>query len=158
MADWKAIETEYITTDTSYRKLAEKYGLDQATISRKAKKEDWVSKRKHHVSDAQAKALAADTKHRVSRAERLQSVADKLLNKVEALVDSREPEEMDTQSLRHISATLKDIKDIQMIRSDADMREQEARIAKLRKDAERDDSNSQSITITLEGGLSEYAK
>ena len=46
MANWKEIETEYITKGTSYRKLADKYGLDQATIARRGKKEDWVSKRK----------------------------------------------------------------------------------------------------------------
>ena len=54
-ADWAKIEAEYITTDTSYRKLAEKFGIDQATIARKAKKEDWISKRQQHVSKTQAK-------------------------------------------------------------------------------------------------------
>ena len=32
MADWQAIKTEYITTDTSYRKLAEKYGVSRVQI------------------------------------------------------------------------------------------------------------------------------
>lgn len=39
MADWSKIKTEYITTDTSYRKLAEKYGINKDTIYAKAKKE-----------------------------------------------------------------------------------------------------------------------
>ena len=158
MADWKAIETEYVTTSTSYRKLAEKYGVDQATVARKAKKEDWVSKRQHHADKTQAKMLTADIKQKVSRAERIQTVADKLLSKVEALVENGDFTEMNAQSLRQISATLKDIKEIQMIRSDADMREQEARIAKLRREAEKDENDKPSITITLEGGLSDYAQ
>ena len=58
MADWKKIEAEYITTETSYRKLADKYGVDQATIARRAKKHDWVSKRQHHADKTQAKLLA----------------------------------------------------------------------------------------------------
>ena len=90
-ADWKQIETEYITTDSSYRKLAEKYGLDQATIARKAKKEDWVSKRQRHVNETQAKVLNADTQNKVDRAARLMTVADKLLNKIEQTVDQEGP-------------------------------------------------------------------
>ena len=43
MIDWDSIKTEYITTaDTSYRKLAKKFNVNQATIATKAKKEDWV--------------------------------------------------------------------------------------------------------------------
>ena len=35
MADWQAIKTEYITTDTSYRKLAQKYGVQASVIEQK---------------------------------------------------------------------------------------------------------------------------
>ena len=45
-----------------------------------------------------------------------------------------------------------------MIKSDQDIREQEARIAKLQKEAEKQDNDKSSITITLEGGLSDYAQ
>lgn len=156
-ADWNQIETEYITTSTSYRKLAEKYGIDQATISRKAKKEDWVSKRQHHLSETQAKVLAADTRRKVSRAERLQNVADKLLGKVEAVIESGEFTVMDTQGMKHLSGVLKDIKEIHMIKSDADMREQEARIAKLQREAEGEDDDNE-IQVVITGKAKEYAK
>lgn len=149
MANWKEIETEYITTSTSYRKLADKYGVDQATVARKAKKEDWVSKRQHHISETQAKVLAADTQQKVSRAERLKNVADKLLGKVESLLEQSDPLEMDTQSMKHISGVLKDIKEIQMIKSSADMAEQEARIANLRKQAEKDEDSGAEVTVTF---------
>lgn len=158
MADWQKIKTEYITTGTSYRKLAEKYGLNQATIARKAKKEKWVSERQRHADKTQAKILEADSEQKVSRAARLQNVADKLLGKVEALVENCDPEDMDTQALRHISATLKDIKEIQMIRSDADMREQEARIANLNRQAQKDEEKNAAIRVVLEGTLKDYAQ
>ena len=158
MADWQAIKTEYITTKTSYRKLAEKYGVNKDTIWLKGKEEDWETLRRQHSDMVQTKILEADTKQKVSRAEKLQSVADKLLSKVEALVEASDPMEMDTQAMKHISGVLKDIKEIQMIRSDADMREQEARIRNLQKQAEKEDKEKPSITITLEGGLSEYAQ
>ena len=155
MADWKRIEAEYITTETSYRKLAQKYGLNQATIAQRAKAEDWVGKRKRQASTTQAKIIGAVEGQKVNRAVRLQRVADKLLDKVELILD--EPGVVASGSLRNISATLRDIKEIQMIRSELDVKEQEARIANLQKQAEKDERNT-SVTVTLEGELSEYAR
>lgn len=99
MADWKAIETEYITTNTSYRKLADKYGIDQATISRKAKKEDWVSKRQHHISETQAKILTADVEGKVNRVAKLIGVSDLLLDRVKSLVEDHPEFLMNTQNI-----------------------------------------------------------
>lgn len=155
MADWKRIEAEYITTETSYRKLAQKYGLNQATIAQRAKAEDWVGKRKRQASTTQAKIIGAVEGQKVNRAVRLQRVADKLLDKVEQILD--EPGGVASGSLRNISATLRDIKEIQMIRPELDVKEQEARIANLQKQAEKDERNT-SVTVTLEGELAEYAR
>ena len=143
MEDWLKIKTEYITTDTSYRKLAEKYGVHKDTVARRAKDEAWADSRRQHTDRTQTKILKAVSNQQAARAARLQRVADKLLGKVEALVDGCDPMEMDTQSMKHISGVLKDIKEIQMIRSNADMREQEARIANLQRQAEKDESKEQ---------------
>ena len=152
MADWQKIKTEYITTDTSYRKLADKYGIDQATISRRAKKEDWVSKRQQNASRVQAKIVNAISNKQVDRAAKLISVADQLLEKVQDLVEMGPELLIAPQNLKHISGVLKDIKEIQMIRSEADLREQEARIKKLQKEAEQEDTNTEVvITFGTEG-------
>ena len=156
MADWQKIKTEYITTDTSYRKLADKYGIDQATISRKAKKEDWVSKRQHHLSETQAKVLAADTEKKVDRASRLMTVADKLLEKVEQWVEMDEP--ITANSIKNLSDAIKNIKEVQMIRTAEDIEEQKARIAKLQKEAEREEKTDNTIVIQFAEGSEEYAK
>lgn len=155
MIDWQKIKTEYITTDTSYRKLAQKYGIDSAVIGRRAKSEDWVNLRQQHINKTQTKTLNAIASQQASRASRLQTVADKLLTKVEQLVDEGEGLLKDTSVMRDIARVLKDIKDIQMIRSDADMLEQEARIAKLRKEAEKDDG-SHAPTLIVEGLPEEF--
>lgn len=156
MADWKKIETEYITTATSYRKLADKYGIDQATISRKAKKEDWVSKRQHHLSETQAKVLAADTEGKVDRALRLVTVADKLLEKVEQWVEMGEP--ISATSIKNLSDAIKNIKEVQMIRTDEDIEEQKARIAKLHKEAEKEDQENKEIKVTMDSDIEVYSK
>lgn len=158
MANWQKIKTEYITTDTSYRKLADKYGLDQATIARRAKKEGWVSNRQQNASRTQAKIVNAISNKQVDRAAKLISVADLLLDKVKSLVEENPELLLSTQNIKNLSGVLKDIKEVQMVRSEADMREQEARIAKLRKEAEKSENEKPSITITLEGGLEDYAK
>ena len=152
MADWNKIKTEYITTNTSYRKLADKYGIDQATIARKAKKEDWVSKRQQNASRTQAKIVNAISNKQADRAANLISVADKLLAKVNDLLEMDAEVLSDTQSMKHISGVLKDIKEIQMIRSDKDLEEQDARIAKLRKEAEKEENDNRDVTIVIEGG------
>ena len=160
MADWNKIKTEYLTSDTSYRKLAQKYGVNATTIAKKASKEDWVSQRQQQADRTLSKTLTAVSNRQVNRAARLQKVADKLLNKIEAAVDDYNMAVLlvDRQSLRQITGALKDIKDIQMIRSEADLREQEARIAKLLKEAEREDSGPNKVVIQIEGGEDTWSK
>ena len=160
MADWNKIKTEYLTSDTSYRKLAQKYGVNATTIAKKASKEGWVSQRQQQANRTLSKTLTAVSNRQVNRAARLQKVADKLLNKIEAAVDDYNMAVLlvDRQSLRQITGALKDIKDIQMIRSEADLREQEARIAKLLKEAEREDSGPNKVVIQIEGGEDTWSK
>ena len=156
MVDWQAIKTEYITTETSYRKLAQKYGVNTTNIAKKASREGWVEQRKQNANKTLSKTLNAIASQQASRAARLQTVADKLLSKVERLVDEGEELLTDTSTMRDIARVLKDIKDIQMIKSDADMREQEARIDKLRKEAMVEKENNE-VKVTIVGELEEYS-
>ena len=159
MADWTKIKTEYLTKNTSYRKLAQKYGVNATTIAKKASKEDWVSQRQQQASRTLSKTLTAVSNREVDRATRLQNVADKLLDKIEQAVDRYAMEEIfvDRQSLKQITGALKDIKEIQMIRSEADLREQEARIAKLRKEAEREEENKD-VRVVISPEAEEYSE
>ena len=152
MADWQAIKTEYITTDTSYRKLAEKYGVSRVQIGNVGAEEKWVELRRQHLDKTLTNTVDTISKQQVDRAANLISVADLLLAKVKSLVEMDAEVLRDTQSLKHISGVLKDIKEIQMIRSEADMREQDARIAKLRKEAEKEEQGTRDVTITIAGG------
>ena len=156
MADWKKIEAEYITTETSYRKLAQKYGLNQATVAQKAKAEDWVGKRKQHASATQAEILDRDMECKVDRATKLYNAADDLLEKIVAGISKADV--VTPTAAKNYSDALKNIKEIHMIRTQEDIDEQKARIAKLQKDAEKQDNDKSSITIKLEGSLSDYAQ
>ena len=136
MIDWKTIETEYVTTDISHRQLAEKYGICRSTISKKATDDKWSEKRNKHRDKTVSKAVNAVGTKQADRAAKLIGVSDILLNKVKALLEADEELLVDTSIMKDVSVILKNLKDIQMIRSEADLREQEARIDKLRREAE----------------------
>ena len=156
MADWQDIKTEYITTKTSFRKLADKHGLNKDTIWKKAKEEGWDDLRRQHIDNVQTKILDADTEQKVDRAVRLMTVADKLLAKVEEWVEMGEP--ISANSIKNLSDAIKNIKEVQMIRTEEDVEEQKARIAKLRKEAEKEEQNDNTIVIQFAAGSEEYAK
>ena len=136
MADWQAIKTEYITTDTSYRKLAQKYGVSATQICNVGRDEKWVEQREQYLNDTTAKTLKKISDQEANRAAKIHSVADKLLQKIEVMVDHGDFTE---KGIRALAAAVKDLKDIQGVRSDLDKQEQKARIATLEKQAQKDD-------------------
>ena len=153
-ANWNAIKKEYITSNISYRDLAKKYGIHYRTIADKGKAEQWREERKRHTHKTVTKMLEADTKKKVSSIERLESVADKVLHKVEDYIDSCTPQNIDTQALKHISGVLKDIKDV--MRSRKDLQEQDARIAKLQKEAEDKKDTTGGIEVVFENAEEDW--
>ena len=84
---------------------------------------------------------------------KINDVADKLLDKIVTLLD--EFDGIDSQSIKQLTSSLKDIKDIKGIKSDIDLREQEARIDKLRKDA-MEEEKDKTITVVMEGDIDSY--
>ena len=194
-ADWNAIKSEYITTDTSYRKLAEKYGLSRIAVGDMGKKEGWVELRRQHLAKALSKSLEKDIKTKADRLSRINKATDRLLEKVEQAIDEldliivkstrkekvieydnterpdkptreviSEEEEVgevssiiDRNGLKLIASALRDIKEVQMLKSEMDDQEQEARIANLRKMAEKDDSKNEPIQVNMAEELEDYS-
>ena len=153
MADWQAIKTEYITTQTSYRKLAQKYGVSHVQIGNVGKEENWVELRRQHLDSTFAKTVEKISQQEANRAAKIHSVADKLLQKIEAMVDHGDFTE---KGIRALAAAVKDLKDIQGVKSDMDKREQKARIATLEKQANKDDSGTGAPTLVVEGLPEEF--
>ena len=153
MADWQAIKTEYITTDTSYRKLAQKYGIHYKVISDRGKSEEWVELRSQHRAKTLTITLDKISKQEANRAAKIHSVADKLLLKIERMVDSDKP--LDTKGIRALTAAVKDLKEIQSVKSDLDQQEQRARIANLQKQA-NPEQNDAPKKLVIEGLPEEF--
>ena len=152
--DWKRIKAEYIAGGTSYRKLAEKYGVSRTTLERKAKDEKWTELRRQTEGKAEAEIVDKVSRKQAKTADKIISVADRVLARIEDILEYVQ----DTQGIKHITSALKDLKEIKGFKSDADMREQEARIRNLEKQAEDDNNNDNEIKVTIEGDLEIYSK
>lgn len=151
--DWKRIKAEYIRGGTSYRKLAEKYGVSFSTLRKVAAKEKWTELRNKAGAKADTKIVDSVSDQEADKATKIIDVADKLLDKINTLIDKVN----DTQGIKHISSALRDIKEVKGFKSAADMREQEARIAKLQKEAEKvDDSDVTEIEVVFKAGEEEW--
>jgi monoamine oxidase len=86
--DWTKVKTEYITTDkSSYRKLSEKYGIPLGTIYKRAKQENWVELKKQSYDKKVAKTIASVENNQIEKLERIFTITDKLLDKIEKAVD-----------------------------------------------------------------------
>ena len=155
MIDWKTIETEYVTTDISQRLLAEKYGICRSTISKKAMTDNWSEKRSKHRANMVTKAVNAIGTKQATMAAKLYGVGGLLLDRVKLLLGDNPELLADTSSMKDVSVVLKNLKDLMSVKSDADMREQEARIEKLRREAEPD-KGSETPKLIVEGLPEEF--
>ena len=159
--DWLKIKTEYITTDTSYRKLCEKYDVPYSTLSRRAKAEDWPSLRTQSEVKTTSEVVNAFADKQADRIKKMQGIADKLLEKIAEGLEEYDATRLvfQSQTLRHITGALRDLKEVLSIKSELDKLEQEARIAKLRKEAaeETEEDNNTEVTFT-DGDVKEWSE
>ena len=155
MADWQAIKTEYITTDTSYRKLAQKYGVSYNAIGNRSRDEKWQELRDQHLSNTMTKTMNAIGAKQAERTAKLYCVGGLLLDQVQRLLEDNPELLADTSAMKDVSVVLKNLKDLMSVKSDAEIREQEARIKKLRREAEPD-KNSDVPKLIVEGMPEEF--
>lgn len=156
--DWRKIKAEYIAGGTSLRKLAEKYGVSFSTIQKKSMEEKWGNLRKKNRRKVEEKIIDSVSSIEAKKAVDIIDVADKLLGKISEFVEAIPLEMMaSTQSLKHLTSALKDLKEVKGFKTDADMREQEARIRNLEKQAETDNT-SKDIEVQFGSEAEEYSR
>ena len=89
--NWEEVKTEYVTTDTSHRKLANKYGLSLTTISHRSKVECWVEKRQQFRSKVEAKTLEKSANAEANRLAKLMDTTGRAIDvAVKALADEQQ--------------------------------------------------------------------
>lgn len=157
---WKKIKTEYISGGTSYRKLAKKYDVPLKTLEVHGREEKWVELKRQADGKAAAKIVEIESDKQAERMKRLLTVSDKLLQAVEDAVEKFQAGELllEKGALKSLSGAIKDIKDIQSIKSELDIEEQKARIAILKKQAESSDRQDTDIKIVIGTEAEEYSE
>ena len=171
MTNWQMIKEEYLAGGTSYGRLAEKHGVSRRNLARVGSMEGWVAQRRAQQATCPAGRMTADTAPETmepgmaqamepgaapgSGNLRLYVVADKLLGKIEQLVDTADPELLNPTQLRALAAVMKDLKQIQGIQSPLDLQEQMMRIEKLRRQTEQEEEND-TIEVVFDAGQEEW--
>lgn len=157
--DFSKLKREYIKGGVSYRELAEKYDVPFGTLRKVAAKEKWKELKDKARAKSDMKIIEVISDGEADRAERLLSASDRLLERIETLIETFTIGEvmLDRTTLKQLTGALKDIKEIQGIKSSLDLEEQKVRIAKLRKEAEEEDKTTE-VCITIEGGEESWAE
>lgn len=155
MADWAKIKAEYIRDQSaSYRKLAKKYNVSRGVLEKTAKREKWVELRGQKVVKAAAAVVDACATKEAEKAIRIYEVADALLDRIKAKIAEGD---LDSKDMRSLSGALRDIAAVKGLQTEADKREQEARIAKLRREAEKGE-NENSVEFIVPDELQRFCK
>lgn len=154
MVDWARIRTEYIAGGTSYRKLSEKHGVSFNTLKTHAVEEQWHKLRQQKDKKATTKAVEHISNKEAKRTTNIVDVADKLIGKIAEMLEGATP--LNTQNVKNLTSALQDLAKIKGFKSEADMREQEARIAKLIKEAQEEEKDN-GVTIVIGADAEEYS-
>ena len=125
--DWRKLKKEYIAGGISYRKLAEKYEVSRTTLERKAKDEGWPELRRQAEGKATAKVVEAVSTQNA----RFDRAVDLAIEAACALLEMRGAS-LRAVDLKDATTALKNLRDLKGIKSEADMKEQQARIEALR--------------------------
>lgn len=156
MADWAKIKAEYIADQSaSYRSLARKYGVNLTRLAGVAKKEKWIELRERKRNKTETAVVDACATKEAEKAIKIYEAADMALDVIMARL--RGPDSIDPQAIKSLTGALKDIAAVKGLQTEADKREQEARIAKLRREAEKGE-NENSVEFIVPDELQRFCK
>lgn len=153
--DWNKIKAEYIAGGTSYRKLAEKYGVTLAALRGIAEREKWVDLKAQAQHKTNTKLVNCVSDKNAKIDDKYFRLVDMLMDKAENLIVTTPI--WQPQMLKDLATTMKYLKECKGVKSEADMREQEARIAKLQKEAQEETKDNE-IRIIIGDDAEEYSK
>ena len=140
MADWNKIRAEYIRGDTSYQKLAEKYKVPYSTIRKRSRVEKWVESRAEKCLKSGAKIAEVVSDREANAAGLIYSATEALLAKIaQQIVDAQALSPTDAANYTN---AIERCKRIVGIKDKPDADEQQARIEKLRKEAQTGNEES----------------
>lgn len=152
--DWEKARIEYVTNPkVSYQTIADRYGVSRTQVANRSRDEGWRQLRDDYLKSVCTKTLDVLAEQAADREVKIVSVADKLLSKLDQAVDGCNPVDLlgNPKLARALTGAVLDLRTIFDIRSRADKDEQEARIAKLRKEAQKEEHRDNTIEVVFTG-------
>lgn len=133
--DWNSIKSEYITTDISYRKLAEKRGVSWRTLAERARREGWPAERSRYCNTVVVKTVQKTATKQSSanarKLDRLQQAADSMSEVIAGIfgdgeqfnryiiteglgdgatkVEERQYKKIDTRAIKDLTGAIKNL-------------------------------------------------
>lgn len=185
--DWAAIKAEYIATNISQQKLAEKYGVSARAIASKSKADGWVAAREKYCSNCAVKLQQKTANKEVNRLSRLIDATTKAIDvAMEAFEDEHQFNrhivyesplpgtseavekifrKVDTKALKDLTGVLKDLtglmRDFYAIPTPAQAEAQRIAAERLELDKRKADAEQQQdndVEIIFAGGAEGYTK
>lgn len=130
--DYSEIKAEYIAGGIGIKKLAEKHGVPYGTLRRVVERGRWKDLRAKCEQKIDNEIVKGVSKNQARVARKIKGIADKLLIRIENALDNADS--IGPQSAKDYATALKRIQEIDGIKSELDVREQEARIKRLESD------------------------
>ena len=153
MALWATIRADYLATGMSYKKLADKHGVSISTLKKRAASEKWaeakaeidaktmggtggVTGTEPEPDDGSMVLVPTDAEIidlKRERLERFHQATDAMMDRI---IDALASEEViSPYSLKLLASALRDLREMQGLnKSELDIEEQRARIAKLKSE------------------------
>lgn len=154
--NWDKIRNEYIEGHVSYSALSAKYGISRRTIADRGKVEKWVELREQVRAKTVTKSVEAIAKNNADVGSSIHDAAMSLLDAFKSSVVGQGS--LSATQLKDYGAALKSIQAVLTNGpSELDIREQEARIEKLRRDAQADSGGSKTVTVQMEDDIDGFA-
>ena len=154
--DWNKVKADYISSDIPLRQLAKKHEISFNTLAKRAVKEKWYDLKKQKDNNATTKLLEKLSEKGASIDEKYFTLVDKLLDRAGTLIETMP--EWNVASIKDMASAMKSLKECKGVKSDLELREQEARIRNLEKQASAEEQTNKHIVIQIDGDLNKYSK
>lgn len=136
--------------------MAKKHEVSFNTLKNIAVSEQWYKLRQQADNKATTKIVETVSEKNAKIDEKYYRIVDKLFDKAEEIIDNTPI--WQPANLKDMATTMKYLKECKGVKSELDLREQEARIAKLQKEAERAVPEDIDVNVTFIGDIEEYSK
>ena len=188
MVKWDKIKIDYITnSDMSLRDVAKKHGVSTSVVARKSAAEGWAVEKERYQNESVSISLEKIMERQAERRERVQRIADRILDKIEQAVEELDMVEeiskvketettiggieierttesvgykstgsINRKAMKTITASLKDLKDVQMLQSALDERKQAVQLELLEK--QKEEGGDTVITAAFRGAAEAYSE